>query len=299
MVHFTMALLFFPITFANSENVTQLSISICEIIENFYSKYSKNVDVIDFGGLQGDLVGKIMENHNNSITVTLTTTKNPQNWSKRLQSQSILLFNNFTNFANFNEKNLEKIQFINRVRFTIYCQNMTEWDLTTIDSSLSTVSYCYFIIFNKIENKLKLYTFENSNETRTHCHNTQQLIQSNEFDAKSQKWKIQPIILQKYSNFYGCNMFIGISNPSSYLKFQIVSGIMTSTGPLNDLMDEIAIKLNFSLYYVLCRKAGCVDPMDRYGPINNVLAISAYDSSIASENVNFVWRKVLIGIQFR
>jgi len=76
-------------------NITILSISICEIIENFYTKYSRNVDIIDIGGSQGDLVGKIMENLNNSMTVTLQ--KTPQKPSHFIvENPSILLFKNFS-----------------------------------------------------------------------------------------------------------------------------------------------------------------------------------------------------------
>ena len=50
-------------------NTTLLSLSICDVIEKFYSKFSRNIDIIDINGSQSELVGKILENLNNSMTV--------------------------------------------------------------------------------------------------------------------------------------------------------------------------------------------------------------------------------------
>lgn len=99
----------------NSQISSVLSITICEIIRNFYTKYSRNVDIIDFGGSHSELISKIMENLNNSMTLTLNKSKEPQKWTIKLKDQSILLFNNFKDFDNFNNKDLIEIEFLNPI----------------------------------------------------------------------------------------------------------------------------------------------------------------------------------------
>ena len=55
---------------AISQNISAISIAICEIIDKFYAKYSQNLDIIDFDGSNSELVGHIMKNVNNSMTLT-------------------------------------------------------------------------------------------------------------------------------------------------------------------------------------------------------------------------------------
>lgn len=66
--------LIFHAKLTSSVEISTLSLSVNEIIDEFYSKNSRNVDFIDFGGTQGDLVEKIMENLDNSITLTFIST---------------------------------------------------------------------------------------------------------------------------------------------------------------------------------------------------------------------------------
>ena len=56
---------------ALTQNISVLSIGICEIIEKFYTKYSRNLDIIDFGGAHSELIGEIIKNVNNSMAITL------------------------------------------------------------------------------------------------------------------------------------------------------------------------------------------------------------------------------------
>jgi len=64
-------ILLFCIKLILTQNISVLSIGICEIIEKFYTKYSRNLDIIDFGGAHSELVGQIMKNANNSMAITL------------------------------------------------------------------------------------------------------------------------------------------------------------------------------------------------------------------------------------
>ncbi|KAL7011710.1 hypothetical protein ACKWTF_014395 [Chironomus riparius] len=111
----------------SSQNISVVGISICQIIEEFYTKYSKNIEIIDFGGFQGQLIEKIMENLNNSITVTSHKVDEPSMWIHKLSMQSILLFYDFQDLFDFNLKDLVQMQFNNPIRFTIYCQNASEF----------------------------------------------------------------------------------------------------------------------------------------------------------------------------
>ncbi|CAG9811423.1 unnamed protein product [Chironomus riparius] len=170
---------------------------------------------------------------------------------------------------------------------------MTNWQLTSIDTTLSIIPYCYFIVYETRDQKLKLLTFENLNNTEI-CVDLQQLVQSNEFSTTHHKWTKQPIIHRKYINFHGCNMFIGIFRNSNFLQFKLEYGIIKTAGPLKNFIIDIADSLNFKLNYVMCSSFACAAPNDRVGHINNVLYLSSFD---ANSDELFMWRKLLIGIQ--
>lgn len=79
-------------TIAFAVNLNELSYSIYETIENFYSKYSRFVDVIDIDGTNGEIANEIMKRLNNSISVTFRSTLK---WVPRVENQAILLFGSF------------------------------------------------------------------------------------------------------------------------------------------------------------------------------------------------------------
>jgi hypothetical protein len=242
------------------QNISLISISICGIIEEFYTKYSRNVDIIDFGSSQSELVDKIMENLNDSMTVTIKRIQHPQNYTKKLVNQSILLFSNFQDFDDFNQKDLMEMQYINPIRFTIYCQNATSFEIANLMTDLVIPPYYYFIIFDSDDKQLKLFTFENLDDLYM-CHESQKLVEVNIFSVRLQKWTLNPVFPKKYLNFDGCIMVLGVFvSGMNLLRFDpnnTMSDLNHPDGPLALVLDDVGQRLNFSLHYIPCALEGC------------------------------------------
>jgi len=285
---------------ANSQNLSLISFSVCEIIKEFYTKYSRNVDIIDFGGSQGKLIGKIMENLNNSMTVTVRNTKEPKNWNQKLENQTILLFDKFQDLVDFNLNGLMMMKFINPIRFTIYCKNATKFDISKLKTDLVIPPYYYFIILDTKDMQLKLFTFENRDDLED-CHEIQKLIEINKFSATHHKWTEDPVFPKKYQNFYGCRMILGVfSSGMNFLRFfraQTFNYINNPDGPLASIMEDIAERLNFSTFFFPCRFEMChgVDNSRQY--IYNVLHIATLDGYAFINMTEVQWRNVMLNIQ--
>ena len=136
---FLINLFLFLTKLINSQNVSLISTSICEIIEQFFTKHSRNVEIIDFSRSQGQLVTEITQNLNNLITVTVQKFESIHFLPKSITIQSILLFENFWDLNEFNEKNLFKDENLSPIRILVYC-NITLWDLVDLNTNLITSS---------------------------------------------------------------------------------------------------------------------------------------------------------------
>lgn len=286
---------------SNPQNTSIISIAICEIIRNFYTKYSRNVDIIDFGGSQGELVEKIMKNLNNSMTVTLKKLHNSQVWTNRLKNQSILLFSNFEDFDNFNKKDLIELEYIYPIRFLVYCKNVEEFELSKLKTDLVIVPYYYFIIQDQINDKLKLFTFENRNDLQ-YCHELQRLVPINEFSVKSQNWINKSIFPKKYQNFYGCKMKLGsFYAANNFIRFfdkygRIVPISEKIDGPLGNVLNDVAERLNFSLIFVACLEKNCRDIIEVFY-LYNVIYTTTLDGHAFATTKMARWRNVMLNIQ--
>jgi len=292
-IHFVIILISIYLNFTNSQNISTLGISICEIIDKFYSKHSQNVDIISFGRSQGKLVSKIMENLDNSMTVTVKK----QNLVKKLEGQSILLFNNFWHFVNFNSMDSVDFRYINPVRFLVYCKNATTLMLSMLKTDLVIPPFYYFIIFDNNDDKLKLYTFENRNDIEL-CHESQQLIKINEFSSTTLKWTKNPIFPKKYKNFHGCKMIIGVYGYSNFLKYYsyedrkvLVSGL------LPDMMQIISDQLNFSVFYTLCYNVLCTKRLHGNLDVYNIAIIPTLEGYAMNNRGDYRWNNEMLNIQ--
>lgn len=253
-------LIFIPVKLASFENISLLSISIVEIIEEFYSKYSKNIEIINFGEFQGELVTKIGQNLNNLIAVTIMNIANPQNWTKNITTQTILLFKNFSDLNIFNNKDLFETS---KIKILVYCQNVTELELSMLETALM-IPHHYFFIFHSNENEnLQLLTFENRKDLQI-CHESQQLIKINEFSSKTQKWTVSPIFSKKYTNFYNCHMKLGLFYRQTILirfiiEFRMNYDDISVDGPLVWILMDIQKRLNISIDIFRCIHYDCAD----------------------------------------
>ncbi|CAG9811075.1 unnamed protein product [Chironomus riparius] len=280
-----------------SQDTTILSIAIGEIIEEFYSKYSKNVDIIDFRGLQGDLIGKIMKKSNNSLTLTLAKVNNPLKFTKKLESQSILLFNHILDLNLFNKKDLIRLRYINPIRFLVYCQNATKQMLTILKTNLVIPPHFYFIIFDNSDQKFKLFTYENRKELKF-CHESQRVVQINEFSEKTLQWTSFPVFPKKYQDFYNCIMVLGIPGGSNFFRIlrQNVNR-ESSEGPMVKVLTEVADILNFTILGNACDTMSCLETSRKNRYLYNIISLETLDANAINMNENSNWKNILLNIE--
>jgi len=287
---------FLALLVLSSVHSQNISISICEIIENVYTKISISVDIIDFGGKQGELIGEIMKSLNNSMAVKVKKIDDPQKWTQKLSTQSILLFDKFLDFYEFNNKDLIEIKYINPIRILIYCKNTTQMEISSIKTDLVIPPYYYFIIFDKYTSEISLYTFENLLDL-IFCHESQRLIKINKFTSTTSKWTTEPIFPIKYKNFHGCLMGFGVFNLTNLFQMSIKNDIYMFDEFMINLVEAIAKELNFIPSYVLCLKDDCSDHDTRKGYIYNILISSTLDGYAVSSNDELGFLCVLLNIQ--
>ena len=278
-----------------SQDITLLSISICEIIDNFYSKYSKNVDIINFGGLQMELVGKIMENLDNSMTVTLIDVQDLRKWKTKLEHQSILLFDYFDFFHWFSHEDFVELRYINPFRFVVYCHDATEFDVQSLRTHNNIASLYYIIIFDQTDDIFKLFTFENRNDL-DFCHENQRLIKINEFSSSSQKWLTDPIFPKKYKTFHECHMDLGVQVSNPFFPSELTGSIVESelAGFGYEIMLILAEELKFTFQIGFCPDYNCDEDKLKFN-FYNVLSFPIM-SMFPHEMDSFGWRFVMINV---
>ncbi|CAG9811424.1 unnamed protein product [Chironomus riparius] len=232
-----------------------------------------------------------MENLNNSMTVTLINIQDPQNRIKKLEDQTILLFDDFAKFENFNYKDLLNLKYINPVRLLVYVVNGSKSAFSSIKTDLVIPPFYYFII---LDTKINLYTFENRNDL-TYCHESQRLIKFNEFSTKSSKWIKSPIFPKKYKNFYSCKMVIGVVDQSNILRIDFKEEI--SSGPIVNLLLTISDLLNFELTIVACFEPKCFDKVKKSYYVYNIISTQNLDSHALSIETKPWWKNVMLNIE--
>ncbi|CAG9811426.1 unnamed protein product [Chironomus riparius] len=275
-------------------NITLLSISICEIIENFYSKYSKNVDIINIGGTQDELVGEIMKNINSSMAVTLISVPNILKWNTKLEHQSILLFDYFEYFDWFTNHDFVEMRYINSFRFVVYCPFATYYNISNLTSDNNIAPLYYIIVFDQDKNIFKLLTFENRNDLEA-CHERQRLMEINEFTTDTQKWLTKPIFPKKYTNFYNCIMHLGVQESNSFLPSKLTgTHVENEFAGLGYILFVLAQKLNFSVRIFYCDEYNCNEEKSMF-IFYNVFAFPIL-SMFPLEMDSFGWRYVMINV---
>jgi len=244
---------------SKSQDLSTLSIAICEVIENFYSKYTRNLVIVDFGGSNNDLIGQIMEN--NKALLPITIEGEGMELRRRLNktsNQSILLFRNFQNFLDFNENYLIEMRFFNPIKFLIYFQNGTAFDISMIHAYYKLTQFLYFIVFDKNDKQIKLYTFDNDDHVDM-CREYLKLYKINEFSSTTLKWIKEPIFPKKFQDFHNCFMPLAFYNSSGIFRSYSADGKFIGSKFLHDLMDVVSSHLNFVPNLIFCQFEQCAE----------------------------------------
>jgi len=296
------SIVYFFIIFIYSVNLVYpqdnsgLSIAICEIIEKFYTEYSRNIDIVDFGGSHDELVNEIMKNINNSIAVTVQKRNYWKQWTKTIQNQSIYLFNNFQDLSDFNSLKSIYIRYLNPIRIIVYYTNASAFEIATLNTNLVIIPLYYFIIPDQNDETIKLYTFDN-NKNFVMCTEKLRLYEVNEFSTKDRKWVEDPIFSKKFKNFHGCIMRLGFYNFTN-LFFSSDENLIVSSF-LIDLIRAVSEHLNFIPNMIGCYRPKCQEENMEGVYLYNIFVIETLEGNAVQLVNNFRWLHSLMNVECR
>jgi len=282
---------------SQSEDLSTLSIAICEIIDKFYTKYSRNLDIVDFGGSNENLVGQIIKN--NKALMPMTIEKRGTEWRRwlnKISNQSILLFRNFENFTHFHETYLIEMLYSNPIKFLVYFPNGTEFDLSMILAYYKLTPFLYFLVIDKNDMKIKLYTFDNDDHVDM-CIEYLKLYQINEFSSTNLKWTNELIFPKKFQDFHNCFMPLGYYNSSGLIRSYSANGTIVGSKFLNDLMDVVSSHLNFVPDLIFCRYEHCVDESKKDVYFYNYIRFDSLNGASIRFEDKQSWLNVLLNIE--
>jgi hypothetical protein len=254
------------------------------------------IDIIDFGGKQGDIIADIMKNVNNSMIVKLHKIDNPEKWSQKLSKQSILLFEKFLDFADFNNKDLMETKYVNPIRLLVYCQNASRDEIASIKTNLVIPPYYYFVVYDKYVDKITLHTFENLIGL-DYCHEGQQLVKINEFSSTTSQWTTEPIFPIKYKNFHACTMLLGVYNLTNFFMLSVQNDTFALDEFMTKLIFVISTELNFSTTFCLCEENDCSDQVEKKEYVYNILRAVTLDGFAVSNSDELGFLCFLLNIQ--
>lgn len=183
------------------------------------------------------------------------------------------------------------------MRLLVYCQDVTEQDLMSLNTFLVIPPYYYFIVINKNYQQINLFTYENRQDL-TICHESQQLIQINQFSSTELNWKHKPIFPKKYRNFHGCLMKLGVSDRTNLFKHFRHDSKIELTGMIYDLVVDISSVLNFTAHFGLCYESNCLDYLKK-STLYNMIFVGSLDGHAYVSGGKFGTNQVMLNIQCR
>ena len=154
--------------------------------------------------------------------------------------------------------------------------------------------YYYFIIIDQIDQKIKLFTFENLKNLR-YCHEGQEAVQINEFSSSTLDWIQKPIFPNKYKNFYGCEMQLAIIDTSNFF---VQKGIdQDPEGLIFDIFKELEIRLKFYGHYFGCDVELCKDAAINNPLLYNIAEVISLDGYAYSQHMDGQWNFMALNVE--
>ncbi|CAG9806530.1 unnamed protein product [Chironomus riparius] len=222
-----------------------------DLIDKLFVQKGTHFDIILYGGYFFEATDVIDEfpsltglKYAEKIIVTSPS------WNHIMSKSAILFFPHLRFFMKFSlQVKLQRL-YHNPLRFIVYCANMQVNDLQMISKPFylnmspgQITLYEYFLIQSQIG--LELITFEWFTETE--C-NYPMIISMNFFNTNLMRWKNELIIPEKFRNFHGCMLTIGVTVGRMHTALDEKN---RPAGPSIDLFKAMATLGNFTWNYQL------------------------------------------------
>lgn len=167
------------------------------------------------------------------------------NEKSRLQisESAIMTFDSVNSLKSFNAKVQLKNDFSKKFKFFVYCQNATVDEIASLRPSNTNILHFEYFVVDAVD-AIRLLTFVWYMPGQ--C-NVTQLIEINRFNKVTETWKKPNFVIQKFKNFYGCRLVLGILHQFPFASVRFKSGTISFDGFNIVAMYDLAESLNFTI----------------------------------------------------
>lgn len=244
MKRFFILTLFF--TIIASYDVVQ---PIMDVINKLFIQRDLRFDIIIYEQetqCANEIINGIMSESSENFTTEIKFFKSSK-WHHRIDKSALVLIPNPDYFAYFNSHAVLNSTFHNPLRFLIHCESLTQLSLVSVPKAKiltdvhGHISLYEYILRDK-GNGYLLETFEWY--TSNGCNNVA-LSQINIYMKQQKKWLFELQIDEKFKNFYGCMLTIGIHTISGRENYEASQNVV--------LFNAMAKKGNFISHIQIMR----------------------------------------------
>lgn len=201
------------------------------LIQEYFVKHSPKIDLICFGEKTSQSYAKVDEistNFNGSIVMQMS--RGSENMYKsKINSSSLLLFDSIENFKNEVKQITWQTRKDLRNKHLILIHNASKSDIARNLPDAFSIDCVNFLV-NANENSSELVT---SYAFTSNACKTNQLKIINRFERSIMRWKNSDFYPEKYKNFFGCLLWVGIDK------------IRGTQAYLNDITKALSVSYNF------------------------------------------------------
>jgi hypothetical protein len=229
--------------------------ALSQIVRDFFANGNKTFDIIVYGEnmqILGDIANEVLKS--TEIPTKLIKYEIEEEFKIRVNQSAILFFDDLVSYLKFHNISRLGNEYPKDIYFFVYINGL-EFDMfdkirTDIDDYLYTLEY--FVVrdrHNGDDSSLWLRTdliFQ-----LNHCREYRQ-SDVNKFSVSNRTWMNTIFVIDKFSNYNGCKMAIGVYWPQVPVTKHDEEKNLTVIGGYGHVInEEISKKLNYTFTYVI------------------------------------------------
>lgn len=237
------------LAFLRHSNSFLVSKAIANVANYQKSSGANNFDMIVFSEKSAKLEGVANEILRRTHPMKVVKLCRNTVWDYKLHQSAILLLNDIKELRNINRKAVLANKYAKNIKFLVHCLNFSWNDLLKIDEAdvklKSILRYQTFLIDNVTDFTLETFVWF----SRDTCFKPQ-LNLLNSLDKTTFEWSSENFFPEKFKEFFGCELTIGVRHQAPAFGFEIVDGKISNIYGYNALIiQNIAEHLNFTINY--------------------------------------------------
>lgn len=243
----------FVIGLRSESLIETVPLAISEIIRDFYLAQSETFDFVIYGSETRNsnaMVDEIIKATPETLPYNVIKVSNNE-ISCKVNRSAILIFETFLDFIDFHERADLNNEFPKQFHFLVYiCDQVKTLEISSISSTPPAIFHFEsFLEHATEENVLRLLSYEAFQQP--HCREWEE-VEINQFSMSSGNWEGKTFFLEKFNNFNGCELYIGIvypQEPATGIDFFGNGTLREVWGYATKFNEVIGHYLNYSISY--------------------------------------------------